>query len=330
MTTPTSNDPLDGLTAGTTLSVRDLLRRFGASRRGYRVVAQIRRGLDAQGLVTDPDFESLHIDALTLLRRPDAASEPARGPEQAAVDPVQRIGRLVNTQRALVSVRPGCSLLEATTLMMMRDFSQLPVLRTEYDCLGLVSWRSIGTVRTLGRVPETVDDCLESVEIFESDEPMSHVIGLFGSEDAILVRDGEGKISGILTSSDVSLQFHELGEPFLVLSEIENHVRALLDASVSVDELAEGVNPDGPAREVSSAADLTFGEYRRLLERPAIWTRVGLQMDRATFVRELDEVRKLRNDVMHFDPDGLAPEDLRRLREFGEFMRRVVAERGVA
>lgn len=51
-------------------------------------------------------------------------------------------------------------------------------------------------------------------------------------------------------------------------------------------------------------------------------------MDRATFVRELDEVRKLRNDVMHFDPDGLEPEDLRRLREFGEFMRRVVAERG--
>lgn len=55
--------------------------------------------------------------------------------------------------------------------------------------------------------------------------------------------------------------------------------------------------------------------------------KAGLPLDRATFVRELDEVRQIRNDVMHFDPDGLSDEQRRRLKELGELMRRVVHDR---
>ncbi|MBX3269761.1 MAG: hypothetical protein KF729_05850 [Sandaracinaceae bacterium] len=58
-----------------------------------------------------------------------------------------------------------------------------------------------------------------------------------------------------------------------------------------------------------------------------MWRKVGLPLDRATFVRELDEVRQIRNDVMHFDPDGLSDEQRRRLKELGELMRRVVHDR---
>ena len=36
--------------------------------------------------------------------------------------------------------------------------------------------------------------------------------------------------------------------------------------------------------------------------------------------KRLDEVRRIRNDVMHFDPDGIAEKDLDTLRRFDQFL----------
>jgi hypothetical protein len=43
-------------------------------------------------------------------------------------------------------------------------------------------------------------------------------------------------------------------------------------------------------------------------------------IDRKTFTDELKRVGRIRNDVMHFDPDGVAPEDLAILRKFARFL----------
>jgi hypothetical protein len=72
---------------------------------------------------------------------------------------------------------------------------------------------------------------------------------------------------------------------------------------------------------VESASDLTFGEYRRLLEDPLRWSALGLELDRAVFVQLLDKVRETRNDVMHFDPDGIEDQALGVLRDFVKFLR---------
>jgi hypothetical protein len=48
---------------------------------------------------------------------------------------------------------------------------------------------------------------------------------------------------------------------------------------------------------------------------------LNLELDRSTFVQFLDKVRETRNDVMHFDPDGIEDEALVVLREFAKFLR---------
>ena len=48
-----------------------------------------------------------------------------------------------------------------------------------------------------------------------------------------------------------------------------------------------------------------------------------MPIDRVTFIKELDQVRAIRNDVMHFDPDGILPDQLERLREFSSFLDRL-------
>ncbi len=56
-------------------------------------------------------------------------------------------------------------------------------------------------------------------------------------------------------------------------------------------------------------ADLSLGDYLRLLENQVFWDLLSIKVDRAPFVNELHEVRKIRNRVMHFDQDGLKDGD---------------------
>lgn len=64
---------------------------------------------------------------------------------------------------------------------------------------------------------------------------------------------------------------------------------------------------------------------RTTLENPARWEKLGLKIDRSTFVERLVEARNIRNDVMHFDPDGVEPNDLDKLRRFDQFLQRLRA-----
>ena len=122
---------------------------------------------------------------------------------------------------------------------------------------------------------------------------------------------------------DLNVQFQQLAEPFLLLDEIENHTRRIIVDKFSVGELADIRDPNDVERAVRGVEDLTFGDYIRLLENESRWKKINIQIDRATFCKALDQVRRIRNDVMHFDPDGIPPADLERLRDFAGFMQKL-------
>src|SRR5262249_15957989 len=82
-------------------------------------------------------------------------------------------------------------------------------------------------------------------------------------------------------------------------------------------------NPNDSRRVVARAADLTLGEYVRLFEKKEHWAMMNIPIDRVAFCSELDRVRAIRNDIMHFDPDGIPPDDLTRLRNFARFLQRL-------
>jgi hypothetical protein len=67
-------------------------------------------------------------------------------------------------------------------------------------------------------------------------------------------------------------------------------------------------------------ANLTFGEYVRLLESPDNWEKLGYELSGTECVKRLRQVGRIRNDVMHFHPDGISPQDLELLRETRKFL----------
>jgi len=311
-----------------TLTVRTLLGWFGYQRRGAAGVMMIDLDLAMAGLTTDPDYHPLWIDSeITFVLRPTSTKPnvtPAsdqQPPPRTNFDPTYQLSRLGAANNPPVSVSPQQTVEQAITIMMANDFSQLPVMSGERTVNGLISHSSIAKQSVLGARCDSVQDCIESAHIVKADTFLFDAISDIINNECVLVQGADGRITGIVTTSDLSLEFRHLAEPFLLLGEIEQHIRALIErGDFKPDELKEFRDEKDSSRTVSKVSDLSFGEYLRLLENPAQWERLQLKCDRANFVKPLEKIRTIRNDIMHFDPDPLGEDDLIRLRNSVTFL----------
>ena len=300
------------------LTVREFIGWYGKRRRGSLLVKHIRNKMEALQLRTVPDFEFAYIDSKIKIET--AGDSPSGGLE----DPVHRIGTLAAAHNKPMSVAPDEPLKVATTKMQINDFSQLPVMTGERTVKGIISWKSIGTSFSLGGPGAGVRDCMEeSVEEISIDAPLYEAIGSIAKHGYLLVRGKDKAVTGIVTETDLSEQFMHLAGPFLLIGEIEGHLRQLIHGKFTVEEMRSTSESEGE-RDISGSADLTFGGYCRLLQNPDYWERLNLAVDRGQFVEHLESVRKIRNDVMHFDPDGLSPEDERMLRGVARFLETLI------
>lgn len=305
-------------------SVRALLLWFGAERRGYRVIRRVRSALRHHGVATSPDFEWAYIDGqITFIKAPPEAQAEQGVADDSAPDPTYRINRLGSANRVPTSVSPDSSLQQVATVMMSNDFSQVPVMTGQRDVKGIVTWKTIGTRLALKKPIATAKDCMEDTKIVSAVEPLFSAISIIAAHDYVLVQAQDKTICGIVTASDLNEQFRLLAEPFLLVGEIENGVRRLLHGKFTLAELNAAKAPGDDGRQIDTPADLTFGEYIRLVESDENWKKLKVEIDRVTFVEQLNRVRDIRNDVMHFDPDGLDDDDLIFLREFAQFLKRL-------
>jgi CBS domain-containing protein len=329
------------------ITLRTPLSWYGAERRGGWRNRKIREALQTLRIRTDPSIESAYIDGPVIFLsteepgNPDGSAKPESiqdsSPAQVLSveskiqkekfqlygDPTYRIGRLASANRVPESVTPDTSVLEATTKMLQNDYSQLPVMTSSREVKGMFSWKSLGQRQALGKACMAVRDAIESYYEVKSDESLFIAVAVIAERDCVLVRNAEKKICGIVTTSDLTVQFQQLGEPFLLLGEIENHIRSLLVGKFSRAELEAVRDKADGGRAVADVADLGYGDYLRLLQEPTNWARIALGLDRKTFIKQLDEVRIIRNEVMHFDPDGMGDKDLAELRKFTLFLQRL-------
>ena len=301
------------------LTVSELLAKYGFMRRGDWVNSRIRNDLEATGLRTVPDFASTWLGQAVSVEPIPQDTDGALDKERP--DPTLRVGALDAAHNKPMTVKPDQPLIAATTVMQLHDFSQMPVMTNPRDLRGIVSWKSIGARMVLGCECEFVRNCMEPAQEIDKETPLFDAIGAITKHGYVLVRDkaGGNVISGIVTASDLSNQFQNLAGPFLLAGEIEGHLRNLVHGKFTADQLS-AVSAGGPdSKEINSASDLTLGEYCRLLEKPEHWDLLELQIDRKEFVDHLDKVRNIRNDIMHFKPEGLNASEIRLLQDVAKF-----------
>ncbi len=302
-------DVLQSLKAGKSrrVKVRTLLAWFGHKRRGSSVVGTVRRTLRYMGLRTEPDFSTVGIDAFvrfslvptkastgqdagTKERENDGGS---RATESLATDPALYVGMLPAATRGVKTVTRDSTVSEAVTQMMYHNYSQLPVTQDLRHIDGMISWRSIGVARSKKQAGDCkyVRDCLDKEHSTVGlDTPLLDAVEKIARDEVVLVLGADRRIAGIVTTSDLSLKYHELAGPFLLLQEIEDRLRLLIDRVFCQEEMAEARDPRDDTRKIGEAADLSFGEYIRLLEAPENWNRLKLTLDRRAFIKLLRDV----------------------------------------
>src|SRR3989304_796766 len=205
---------------------RAVLAWFGGQRRGSWIVGRIRAELENAGLETTPDIWATYLDGrlhFTLRKEPatTAASAPVpetnaglQAPPTSLPDPTYRLARLPSANAAPLSIHPDEPLELAVSHMIKKDFSQLPVMEGPRSLKGVVSWASIARRQCLGVPASRVRDCTDPAHVLELGTPLFAAIESLYRHDYALVRHPDNRIGGIVTTADLSLEFHALAEPF--------------------------------------------------------------------------------------------------------------------
>ncbi len=306
------------------------LQAVGASKRGWRVIEAVNKLLEDYDVVCEPDFGSAWFYGQIEIRPKPKVMAGKPGSTLTNRDPTPRLSILrAANLNAIKQAGEGIGLVvasrdmpldEAVTLMIYHNFSQLPIMSGERSVDGIVSWKSIGQALALGKKCKTVADCKDEAIILNHDEPLFKAFKIILDKEVVLVKQKDGVISGIVTATDLGEQFVSMAEPFLIVEQIENHIRKLFDQKFSAEDLIALSSRSGTLQEINSLSELAFGDYVRIAENPKLFAKLGLSIDRVIFAKRLEEVRKIRNDVMHFDPDGIRPEDLEVLRQTLHFL----------
>lgn len=312
-----------------TTTVRKLLSQFHAAKRGKHIVASIDRSLKECGLMTWPDFAETYIDGEVEFRlvqsdQPKVVDESkliASPGDSGNGDPVPRLAQLRAANQSPLKVCRDDSIAHAITQMMLNDFSQLPVMQGDRSPDGYVSWETIGRARARGQAPTFVRDAMERAEILPADTPLFDAVDRITKAGFVLVEGVGRKITGLVTTYDISVQFHELSRPFLLISQIEGHLRTIIGRSFALDDLLKARDPSDPDRNIEGPEDLSFGEYMRLLQDEEGWNKLKTGLDRKSMLERLERVRLIRNDIMHFSPDPIDEEQVRLLDDTARCLR---------
>lgn len=292
---------------GKVIAVRDLINMWGYKRRGATLIHVIEQEMQKRGLVSIPDIASADYygDVKILDQRDENPQE----------DPIVGwpISSVLDENAVIVGVTPDVRLGEIETVMVMKNYSQIPVFRrTNRDLLGSITWRSIARWHGDRNSAAAKDVMSPGGYVAKSSDPLLMHIPAIIENEFIYIESPSGEIVGILTATDLAESFLETSGPFIKIGEIEQRIRRLVDR-LTVPEIREAKNADDANREVHGADDLSFGEYVRALENPVKWTSVDAGFERGPIIENLKDVNKTRNDVMHFRPRPLEPEKVKAL-----------------
>ncbi|MCO5936595.1 CBS domain-containing protein [Mucilaginibacter sp. RB4R14] len=297
------------------ITPRTLLDAFWCEKRTSGNQARVDQYLFENQLETEPDYRNGWFDGDIILRHRKRAKAKNES------DPIQRLKLLPAANKELVTVQKESTLKEAITLMMLNNYSQLPVMSSTRNVYGVVNWDTIGFALANGCKSDDIKDYTSKYyAILDYDTPLLEAISVIIEKEFALVQKNDKTISGIVTLADISTQFITVTEPFLLLEQIEKHLRQILDSKFLVDDLREFCKIGDIERDIEFIDDLAFGDYLQIFSNPDYWEKLNLSFERSHFIKMLDKVRIIRNDIMHFDPEGITKEQREDLTKMAKFL----------
>jgi len=191
------------------------------------------------------------------------------------------------------------------------------VLSGTHNVRGAVSWRSIA--QALHRKPTAgFADVIDTrVEVVAYDRDLFEVLPMLQRHEFVLVRDENRAVAGIVTTADVVHRYGDMATPYFQVGELDQTLRWVLSHTFDLENVGQICG-----RTVESFDKLSVGDYQRVLENKDMWEKLGWPLDRVTFIERLEEIRHIRNKIMHFHPDPVPSDAVDKLRRFNSLLHR--------
>lgn len=297
------------------ITPRLLFNAFGYVRRTPGNCEVVDNFLNNNSLMVTPHYNEVWIDKeISLEHKPFAKTV-------IPIDPIRRINTLDSANTIPEFVCNDAPLLEATTIMQSKGFSQLPVVNGGVrNLVGYISWESICKAMINGVTSDMVKDYIDSnVATLRPDTPLIEAIEIVKKHNFAVVLAKDKSLYGIVTANDVTEQFIKETESFVLLSELECHLRNLLRDHILEEDLAK-LCPRETGKEVTSIDQMTFGDYVSVFSNEEQWNKLKISAERKTFFKLLDGIRQIRNDVMHFRSTDISVENRMQLKCFMNYL----------
>ena len=237
--------------------------------------------------------------------------------QDLAVELFHRINKVIPENQDLFTFPPTYLVCDAIPEMIKRKFSQVPVLDNN-EVLGVFSFRSfskgVANVSFEGWKEQKcapsdlqVDDFLEQFQFARVTDEMNRVFGAMQDDNGVLVGDHE-KLIGILTPMDFLLYLYQVANPFVMISEIELAVRAIIRSVLTPDQIKEVAKRclskayNGDKNVPENLEEMNFTNYQVMITHSETWVVFESLFGgtRARMGGKLREIAEIRNNVFHF------------------------------
>ncbi len=223
-----------------------------------------------------------------------------------------KVSLFIDKDITIVSCKIDDTIAKAKTLMLLNDFSQLPIL-DDGKIQGCISWKSIGKIEAIDNTKKSLKEYIEKPIIVNESDNFLNYIKVIAQNDYILVVNSENILQGILTTYDMTLYFEDFITPYLKLGIIEDCLRKLI-LKIQPDNLTKDVN------------NLIYDEYKKIFEKEENWSKLGLyNLDKEMFLQKLNQIRLIRNKVAHYKPAPLTKEEHFIVKSFAQIIEKVSA-----
>ncbi len=265
----------------------------GRHERGEETAALELESADSDGL-PPADDRAFHYE--TASPAPDADAEPPATSQRVTV------GRLRAARQVPVSVKLSDLLVNAVEMMTEKSFDHLAVLDDDGNLRGSISWQEIGASNHDANAL-VKDAAVQKVRSVRTDDLLTDCAQVVMDHGFVFVLNPDGSLSGMVTQYDLAHKLLEEMTPYAFIEEVEKRLRRkLLTALQKIKEtLGHHGTPSDPGRIQKLLDDKTiFNEYVELLRRTNVWNALGWKFPQDSFVNRIDNIRKIRNDFLHF------------------------------
>jgi predicted transcriptional regulator len=227
-----------------------------------------------------------------------------------------QINRVLPEQQKLLSFPPEMLAAEAISLLDQHGYSQAPVV-VGGTVLGVFSFRSFSLrcadfsfahaqKERRGPGQFTVDECIEHFQYVLFTEELQNTFDVIERDNGVLVGSPD-RLQGILTPMDLLRYLYRVTSPFVMISEIETALRALMTQAVAPAELVACSDRAltqlyGAGKVPDTLLQMSFEDYRSIVSHGDNWPKFApvLGANRVRISTKLSEISKLRNDIFHF------------------------------